>query len=85
MFFSFCLQNNYGCDDPTKIEKVKDLYEQLDLQTVYSDYEENSFKLLMNLIDKNCDILPKEVFTSFAYKIYKRQKWCYEWKDLNVI
>lgn len=74
IFFSFCLQNNYGCDDPSKIEKVKDLYEQLDLQTVYSDYEENSFKLLMNLIDKNCDILPKEVFTSFAYKIYKRQK-----------
>ncbi|VDI52208.1 farnesyl diphosphate synthase [Mytilus galloprovincialis] len=68
------LQNNYGCDDPSKIEKVKDLFEQLDLQTVYSDYEENSFKLLMNLIDKNCDILPKEVFTSFAYKIYKRQK-----------
>lgn len=68
------LQNNYGCDDQMKVQKVKELYKQLDLQAVYKEYEENSFNSLMNLIDKKCDDLPKKVFTSFAYKIYKRQK-----------
>lgn len=68
------LKNNYGCDDPIKVQNVKALYEQLDLQTVYQNYEEDSFASLMKLIDENCDSLPKEVFTSFAYKIYKRQK-----------
>lgn len=68
------LQNNYAVNDPAAIQKVKDIYAELDLKSVYQQYEEESFKTLMVLIDQTCGDLPKEIFTAFANKIYKRDK-----------
>lgn len=67
-------QNNYAVNDPAAIQKVKDIYAELDLKSVYQQYEEESFKTLMELIDQTCGDLPKEIFTAFANKIYKRDK-----------
>jgi len=59
---------------PEKIAKVKDLYKTMGLQEVYTEYEEQSYKDLSQLIEKLSGNLPKEMFTAFAQKIYKRQK-----------
>lgn len=67
-------QNNYGQHDPEKVALVKQLYKDLDLQRVYLEYEEESYKDLMDIINECSDNLPKEMFFAFARKIYKRQK-----------
>jgi hypothetical protein len=41
---------------------------------VYQAYEEESYARLLTLIDATAGQLPKEIFTDFADKIYKRQK-----------
>jgi len=68
------LEENYADDVPEKIAKVKDLYKTMGLQEVYTEYEEQSYKDLSQLIEKLSGNLPKEMFTAFAQKIYKRQK-----------
>ncbi|KAK6191276.1 hypothetical protein SNE40_003007 [Patella caerulea] len=68
------LENNYGRDDESKIKRVKELYRDLNLTHVYTEYEESSYKELKTLIEKCSGSLPKEVFMAFADKIYKRQK-----------
>ncbi|XP_041365410.1 farnesyl pyrophosphate synthase-like [Gigantopelta aegis] len=68
------LQENYGQWDGSKVAKVKSVYKEIDLETVYRNYEESSYHELMDLIDKCSGSLPKDVFIKFAKKIYKRQK-----------
>lgn len=68
------IMENYGRHDATKIERVKEVYKELELPQVYRDYEESSFKHLMNLINTSSGSLPASIFVSFAQKIYKRQK-----------
>ncbi|KAK6191277.1 hypothetical protein SNE40_003008 [Patella caerulea] len=68
------LEDNYGRDDESKIKRVKELYRDLNLTHVYTEYEESSYKELKTLIEKCSGNLPKEVFMAFARKIYKRQK-----------
>ena len=41
---------------------------------VYRDYEDESYGVIMGLIDTLRGDLPKEIFTDFAQKIYKRNK-----------
>ena len=53
---------------------VKSLYKDLNLETVYRNYEEQSYNDLQQLIDKHMGQLPKEMFIAYAKKIYKRQK-----------
>lgn len=67
------LENNYGVDNQTKIKAVKNLYKELDIESIYMDYEEESFERLRNLID-NVEGMPKGVFEFLLKKIYKRQK-----------
>ncbi|XP_041035661.1 farnesyl pyrophosphate synthase isoform X2 [Carcharodon carcharias] len=68
------LEENYGRSEQEKIAKVKALYEELDMQGIYSQYEEQSYQRLLGLISQHCTKLPQEVFLSFAQKIYKRHK-----------
>ncbi|ELU07394.1 hypothetical protein CAPTEDRAFT_223258 [Capitella teleta] len=68
------LEANYAQNDPEKVRKVKSLFDELNLKQVYRDYEESSYNELTGLIDTLSGSLPKEMFVSYAKKIYKRQK-----------
>ncbi|XP_063802683.1 farnesyl pyrophosphate synthase-like [Pseudophryne corroboree] len=68
------LEENYGRDDAVKVQRVKQLYEDLDLSTVYRQYEEESYQRLQILISQHANGLSKETFLGLARKIYKRQK-----------
>lgn len=73
------LDENYGRKDPAKEAKVKEVYEQLGLPKIYSDYEEGVYRSLSEKITsiyevEGANTLKKEVFTIFLNKIYKRTK-----------
>ncbi|XP_038052693.1 farnesyl pyrophosphate synthase-like isoform X2 [Patiria miniata] len=68
------LEENYGIDNPAKVAMVKRLYKDLDLETVYKNYEESSYQDLMTSIDTHSGHLPKEMFVAYARKIFKRNK-----------
>lgn len=68
------MQENYGCNEPTKVLKVKQLYKTLELQTLYKDCEESSYKDIIADINSFTGDIPKEIFTDFVKKIYKRDK-----------
>ncbi|XP_050216786.1 farnesyl pyrophosphate synthase-like [Mercurialis annua] len=44
------LYENYGKADPVCVAKVKDIYEVLDLQGIYTEYEKNTNKKLTEII-----------------------------------
>ncbi|XP_063788517.1 farnesyl pyrophosphate synthase-like [Pseudophryne corroboree] len=67
------LEENYGQDDLDKVQKVKQLYEDLDLSTVYRQYEKECYQRQQILISQHANGLPKEMFLSLAHKISKRQ------------
>ncbi|NXJ86128.1 FPPS synthase, partial [Trogon melanurus] len=68
------LEENYGCKEPEKVAKVKELYESLGMRAAFQEYEESSYRRLQDLIEKHASRLPKEIFLGLARKIYKRQK-----------
>lgn len=69
------LKLNYGKEDKACVNKVKDLYRALDLQSVYRNYEEESFTAICDLINSHEKSgLPKELFFALVMKIYKREK-----------
>ncbi|KAM0944205.1 putative (2E,6E)-farnesyl diphosphate synthase [Dioscorea sansibarensis] len=65
---------NYGKKDAACIAKVKALYKELDLQTVFSEYESKSYEKLIANIEAEPSKAVQEVLKSFLHKIYKRQK-----------
>jgi len=67
------LHDNYGSHDMRKVNKVKKLYADMDLQTLFDEYEEESYKEIQELLGKVTD-MPKEIFTFMLDKIYKRSK-----------
>lgn len=70
------LDENYGRKDSTKEAVVKKLYNEMNLQQVYLDYEEKrvgEIKKLIAEVDES-EGLKKDVFNSFLSKIYKRSK-----------
>ncbi|XP_049638249.1 farnesyl pyrophosphate synthase-like [Suncus etruscus] len=68
------LQENYGQKDPKKVAKVKALYEEMDLRSVFTRYEEDSYNRLVSLVEKDAKPLPPSIFLGLAQKIYKRRK-----------
>jgi farnesyl diphosphate synthase len=70
------LEENYGRKDAACEAKVKALFDELDLERVYKEYEESRVK---DLRKKIADVdesegLKKEVFEEFLRKIYKRSR-----------
>ncbi|KAL5340597.1 isoprenoid synthase domain-containing protein [Aspergillus crustosus] len=66
----------YGRKDGEQEAKVKALYRELDLETVYKEYEEKTvgeLKTKIAAVDEASG-LKKEVFEAFLGKIYKRSK-----------
>lgn len=68
------LEGNYGQKDPAKVDKVKAVFKELDLATVYHDYQDESHGRLQTLIKDKAGDLPIGIFTDFAKKIYYRKK-----------
>ena len=68
-----CLQDNYGQDSPESIARVKDVYKQLQLESIFKAYEKDSYDSLTSLIQKQQQ-LPEDVFLLLLKKIYKRSK-----------
>ena len=67
------LQKNYGKDDDSAVAAVKAVYKELDLESVFLQYEQESYNQLMAAIEGQGH-LPQAVFTLFLKKIYKRTK-----------
>lgn len=70
------LEENYGHKDKTKEAAVKKLYDEMQLEQLYKDYEEKRVGEIKDLI-KNVDEsegLKASVFEAFLAKIYKRSK-----------
>jgi farnesyl diphosphate synthase len=70
------LEENYGHKDKTKEAAVKKLYDELQLEQRYKDYEEKvvgEIREKISAIDES-EGLKKEVFEAFLAKIYKRSK-----------
>ena len=70
------LDDNYGHKDDAKEAKVKELYNELQLEKRYQDYEEKrvgEIRHMIAAIDES-EGLKKGVFEVFLAKIYKRSK-----------
>jgi len=56
------------------VEVVKQLYRDMDLETLYRAYEEESYKEIMAMKPKVEALLPWSIFEIFLGKVYKRSK-----------
>ncbi|XP_017531947.1 farnesyl pyrophosphate synthase isoform X3 [Manis javanica] len=68
------LQENYGQKEAEKVARVKALYEELNLQAVFKQYEEDSYTHLTGLIEQHAPPLPPSIFLGLAQMIYRRRK-----------
>ncbi|KAJ3677544.1 hypothetical protein LUZ60_003268 [Juncus effusus] len=68
------LNDNYGKSDPNCVKKVKTVYEELDLENVYFDYELSSYTDLISSIEAQPNPAIQGVLKSFLNKIYRRKK-----------
>ncbi|XP_067094201.1 farnesyl pyrophosphate synthase [Osmerus mordax] len=68
------LESCYGRHDDASVEKVKALYDTLQMPALYRQHEEDSYQRLQKLIALHAQSLPHAVFLNFAKKIYKRNK-----------
>jgi len=72
---SVTLEAHYAKKDPESVAVVKQIFLDLDLKKVYSEYEEESYQKLMSKINNlSSPDLPQEMFIAFAQKIFKRNK-----------
>ena len=67
------LIEHYGKDDEVSIQKIKKLYEALELEKCYLNYERDSYEKISSMIETTKSV-PRGVFQSFLKKIYKRNK-----------
>ena len=70
----YVFQENYGKPDEEKVQRVKKLYNDLDLEKAFQDFEDCSYTEILALIDAYHGKLPKDLFIAFTNKIYKRAK-----------
>ena len=68
------LEKNYGEDDAKKVERVKQLYRQLELPELFAKYEEESYDEIQRELDSVTPPELREVFDLLLKKIYKRSK-----------
>ena len=68
------LEANYGKDDKNAVATVKELYGKLDLQTMYQNYENESYNSICEFIESHSAHFPKGLFIFLVNKIYKRKK-----------
>lgn len=68
-----CLtKSNFVISDPEKVDRVKELYEDLMLPHTYETYEEESYKIITTHIQQISRGLNHELFFKILEKIYRR-------------
>jgi len=67
------LEANYGYKNKKKETTIKKLYQEMDLERDFKEYEEASYKQIEGLLSEVKDV-PHQVFRNFLDKIYKRAK-----------
>ena len=70
------LEDNYGRKDASAEARVKEVYKEMDLESIYRVYEDEKvaqIKQAINSIDES-EGLKKSIFEGFLNKIYKRTK-----------
>nr|KAF6392573.1 hypothetical protein mPipKuh1_007774 [Pipistrellus kuhlii] len=60
------LQENYGQKEAEKVARVKTLYEELNLQAMFTQYEEDCYSHLLSLIEQCSSPLPPAIFLRLA-------------------
>ena len=67
------LASNYGLKDLEAVEKVKAVYQELEIAQMYHSFEEDSYSDLQDKISK-IEALNPQVFHNFLSRIYKREQ-----------
>ncbi|KAK3927150.1 Farnesyl pyrophosphate synthase [Frankliniella fusca] len=67
------MEKFYGSPDPADIQRIKDLYEELNVPLTYGTFEEESYNRIRTLIQQVSRGLPVELFFKFLDQIHKRQ------------
>ena len=67
------MQEHYGKDDESSIAAVKGIYTELDLESVFKQYEQQSYEKLSRQISQQ-KVLPAEDFAGVLQKVYRRHK-----------
>ena len=62
----------YGHNDPAKVERVKKLYNDLDLPTIYNSFKEESYKNITKQIEQIPDNVPRSIILDIFDSIYHR-------------
>ncbi|XP_043479261.1 farnesyl pyrophosphate synthase-like isoform X3 [Leptopilina heterotoma] len=68
------LEECYGENDGEKSARVKELYHELKLQTIYNDYEEKKYNLIINQIKQKSPQLLQNLLLTILNSIYRRNK-----------
>ncbi|ODM88459.1 Farnesyl pyrophosphate synthase [Orchesella cincta] len=68
------LMENYGQPEPEKVSVVKNLYNGLRLEDVYSRFEEQTYNQISTQIQQMSNVLPKSLFFNMLHMICKRSK-----------
>ncbi|WCJ28214.1 Farnesyl pyrophosphate synthase [Euphorbia peplus] len=68
------LHELYGKPDPESVAKIKVLYNEINLQSIFLEYENQSYEKLITSIEAHPSKAVQSVLKSFLGKIYKRQK-----------
>jgi len=69
------LHECYGLDNSEAVAKVKEVYNSLQIQQVYKDYEDEAYKDIVEkikILSEGSSLNP-DIFFSFLSKIYKRE------------
>ena len=66
------MQEYYGKDDSEAVAKVKNIYDELQLENLYKTYEDEAYTEIINQINGLSSLNP-DIFLSFLGKIYKRE------------
>ena len=68
------LDANYGQKDESKVQLVKQVFSELQIERVYQDYEDQSYVRIKDLIMQvDNEVLPQQMFLDFMDRIYKRK------------
>nr|QZW16096.1 farnesyl pyrophosphate synthase [Rehmannia glutinosa] len=68
------LFEHYGKTDPADVAKIKALYNEINLQGAFAEFESKSYEKLTSSIEAHPSKAVQAVLKSFLGKIYKRQK-----------
>nr|CAB3245591.1 farnesyl pyrophosphate synthase-like [Phallusia mammillata] len=69
------LETCYGQKDPEKVQAVKDLYRNLELEAAFKQFEEVTYNDICSEVEGIANSsIPKEIYLNLLKKIYKRQK-----------